>query len=357
MNIDSIKKYIKNRPKLECLYMAMQAIKDQNLASQMVGVKRNPNNLIVTHYGEEHSDKIIYYILFDENAKFNGFCSLFRQTLMHLAYAEELCLTPVVCYGPNSLYFDESINDCRNAFEYYFEPVSTIDSSEVLKSKNVVVSKGADAGAFGTTGAYSVPEEEIDFLSTVCRKYIRVNTNTREVFWHEMQSIITGGSTLGVHVRATDFNKGYNRHPVVVTPEEYLDKTKEVYRDFGYEKVFLATDDERIIDIFKKEFSDKLFYYTDIYRSRDGEAIHYGNNNVERQHHKYNLGLEIIKDFYTLGYCEGLIAGNSNVSMCSRIIKKSIDEKYRTIHIIDKGVNHNMHETRSKFNSMLKERK
>ena len=127
-----------------------------------------------------------------------------------------------------------------------------------------------------------------------------------------------------------------------------------VYAEHGYKKVFLATDDERIIDIFKNEFQDNLFYYKGIYRSPDGEAIHYGNHKIERDHHKYNLGLEIIKDFYTLGHCAGLIAGNSNVSMCSRIVKKSQGDEYRTLDIIDKGTNHNMHETRNKFGSMRK---
>ena len=357
VNIDGVKTYIKSHPKLECIYMCIKAMGKNNLAQQIININRSPDNVFIHHFGEKNSNKIVYYILFDEKARFNGFCSLYRLTLMYLAYAESRNFVPVVCYGPNTLYYDDSIKTSDNAFEYFFNPVSSLKCKDVLESKNVVFSKGADAGAFGTTNAYSVPDEELELLAKYRKKYIELNSTVKDLFWKEMESIISGRATLGVHVRATDFNKGYNRHPVVVTPEEYLEKTIEVYEKNNYKKVFLATDDERIINLFSISFGEALVYYKDIYRSTDGEAIHYGSQKAEREHHKYKLGLEIIKDFYTLGYCAGLIAGNSNVSMCARILKKSLDEEYRTIDIIDKGTNHNLHETRSKLNSMLKNTK
>ena len=357
MNIDKAKQFIKEHPKLECLYMCIKAMGRNNLAQQMINVKRSPDNVFFHHYGEKNTDKIIYYILFDKDARFNGFCSLYRLTLMYLAYAESRNFIPVVYYDTNTLYYDESIKESQNAFEYYFSMTSDISHKDVLKSKNVIISKGADAGEFGTTNAYSVPELEIETLAVYRKKYIHLNPTVKSLFWSEMKSIISGDNTLGVHVRATDFNKGFNRHPIVVTPEEYLKKTKQVFKENNYDKVFLATDDEKIINLFESEFGEALFYYKDTYRSRDGEAIHYGNQKIEREHHKYLLGIEIIKDFYTLGYCAGLIAGNSNVSMCARIIKRSLDEEYKTLDIIDKGTNHNMHETRSRFNSMLKDDK
>lgn len=354
MDISLIKNYVKKNPRLECLYMTVKALRDIDLAKKMVGVKRSPNNLILNHYGKENPDKIIYYILFDEEARYNGFCSLYRQMLLHLAYAEDLNLVPVICFGPNSLYYDRTITECTNAFDYFFEPVSKISSDEAKKSKNVIISKGADAKPFGTTDSYLISDNEIYFLSNFCRKYIKLNSKTKDLFWDDMKIIINGGSTLGVHVRATDFNVGYNRHPVVVSPKEYLEKTKQIYASQGFKKVFLATDDKSIVELFKNEYNDNLCYYSDTYRSNDGSAIHYGKQDIVREHHKYRLGLEIIRDFYTLGHCAGLIAGNSNVSICARIIKKSLTEEYRFLEIIDKGVNHNMHETRGLLHSMLK---
>ncbi len=354
MNIDGLKKAVKSNPRLECFYMCMKSIKDKEIAKEMVGTKRSPNNLIVRTFGQENADKFIYYILLDESARFNGFCSLYRLVLMHLAYAESMMLTPVVCFGKNTLYFESSFEGSTNAFEYFFEPVSNIPYETVLCSKRVILAKGADAGAFGTTEAYAVPQEEINFLAPYLKKYIHLKNEIKALFCSDLQNIIAGNATLGVHVRATDFNKGYNRHPHVVSPEEYLEKTSQIFEKNEYKKVFLATDDEFVVHLFKERFGNNLLYFPDTYRSQNGEAIHYGKIQESRKYHKFMLGLEIIKDFYTLGYCAGLIAGNSNVSMCSRIIKKSLGEEYKTLEIIDKGINHNMHETRGKFNSMLK---
>ena len=353
MNIDNLKKKIKSSPKLECIYMTFKAMKNEELAKQMVGTKRNPDSLIVNHFGTKNPNKYIYCVVLDDDARFNGFCSLYRMTLMYLAYAENMMMTPVVYWGANTLYYDESIS-AKNVFDYYFRPVSKVDYSEALKSKFVINSKPADAGVYGTTGGYSVPEEEIQQLALYVNKYIFLKEEVKQKFWKELENITDGGKTLGVHVRATDFNKGYNRHPVVVTPAEYLEETKKEMQNKLYEKVFLATDDNSVIDLFKNEFGEKLYYYENTFRSTTGEAIHYGNQSTQRKHHKYQLGLEIIKDFYTLGFCSGLIAGNSNVSMCSRIIKESTGESYLSLNIIDKGTYHNMRETRNKFNSMLK---
>lgn len=62
---------------------------------------------------------------------------------------------------------------------------------------------------------------------------------------------------------------------------------------------------------------------------------------IERVEHKYLLGLEVVRDMYALSYCNGLIAGLSQVSICSRIVKKSRKEEYEYLKIIDHGLNNN----------------
>ena len=138
--------------------------------------------------------------------------------------------------------------------------------------------------------------------------------------------------------------------------KEYLEITKKIFKQYGFKKVFLATDDENVVKLFEEYFGRNLYYYEDTYRSVDGKAIHYNNENVNRKFHKFLLGLEIIKDFYTLGMCAGIIAWNSNVSMCARIIKASTEKKYIVMKIIDKGINHNFKETRNIWMPMIKKR-
>lgn len=354
MLVDKIKTLIKNHPRLEACYMLLDAIKDETKAKRIVGLKRDPYTIIMKSYGDNHPNDNIYYINYDEEYKVNGFCSIYRFVLLHLAFADDINMKSIVRWGENTLYYDKSITNCHNAFEYYFNPVSDVSSKEVMECKHVVMSKPLDASAFGTVTNYTIPDSEFEFLGSILKKYVHLNNNIRNMFWDEMLGIVEGGKTLGVHVRATDYNKGYNRHPKIVTPEEYLYYTQEAVKEHNFEKVFLATDDENVITLFCNKFGEKLVYYHDIYRSKNGEAIHYGNDHVKRDHHKFLLGLEILKDFYTLGHCAGLIAGISNVSMCARIVKASTGEQYVYKNIINKGVNHNFHETRSFFKPMIK---
>ncbi len=357
MNIDDIKKVVKKNPRLECLYLCLASLKSEDLCKKIIAVKRDPYNLTVKKFGELEPDRWVYYIDFDEAYKFNGFCSLYRLVLLHLAYADDLQMVPVVNWGKNTLYYDDQIIETGNAFEYYFDPVSDVDCKKVMSCRRVTISKGADANAFGTTQGYTIPEEEVTIAALYSSKYVQLRQDIKNLFWGEMQEIISGDKTLGVHVRATDYNKGYNRHPVAVTPEEYLKISRQAMKDYGFKKIFLATDDETVIQLFQHEFGEALLFYKDTYRSKNGEAIHYGKHEINREHHKFLLGLEIIKDFYTLGFCAGLIAGNSNVSMCAKIINHSNSEAYQYINIIDKGVNHNFKETRSLFGSMIKNKR
>jgi hypothetical protein len=68
-------------------------------------------------------------------------------------------------------------------------------------------------------------------------------------------------------------------------------------------------------------------------------AIGFLPNN--RMHHKYKLGLEVLRDMHTLAKCQGFICGLSQVSICAQIQKISNNEKFDFLHVIDKGINKN----------------
>lgn len=351
MNLDNLKMFIKKHPRLDSFLFIISNISNKEICKDIIGLKRNPYLIKIDKCGLLNPENLIYFINFDENYSVNGFCSLYRSLLLQLSYADDLNFLPVVYWGENNLYFDEEFKDSSNVFEYYFKPLNDITVDEVLNSKHVIVSKPANENALGTAAGYKFSDDEMRFLSVVNKKYIKLNDRILTYFGDIFKKTLSH-KVLGVHVRATDFNKGYNRHPVVVTPYEYLEATKKVADRYDY--IFLATDDEKVCQLFISEFKDKLIYYKDTYRSKDGEAIHYGNENVKRPQHKYLLGMEILRDFYTLGYCTGLIAGHSNVSVCARIIRYSQESYYDYVNIIDKGINHNMHETRSIFKPMIK---
>lgn len=89
----------------------------------------------------------------------------------------------------------------------------------------------------------------------------------------------------------------------------------------------------------KKAFGSKLLFYSDVKRTSEQQSVAFSDS--RRKNHHFRLGLEVLRDAYTLAMCDGLIAGVSQVSICSEIVKKSKGEKYTYKKICDKGVYHN----------------
>ena len=58
----------------------------------------------------------------------------------------------------------------------------------------------------------------------------------------------------------------------------------------------------------------------------------------ERENHHYKLGLEVLRDMYTLSCCNGIIAGLSNVSIFARIVKLSRGCDFEFMNYLNKGI-------------------
>ena len=150
------------------------------------------------------------------------------------------------------------------------------------------------------------------------------------------------GRILAVHVRGTDFKQHYNGHPVQVSIEEYCQAAAKLFYDKHYEKVFLATDDLDAVERFQKEFGSRLLFYRDVVRSKGNDTVMHSLS--ERENHHYLLGVEVLRDVYSMAQCDGLVAGLSQVSYAARIQKKSVGEEYGDLVILDKGINYHQKE-------------
>ena len=76
-----------------------------------------------------------------------------------------------------------------------------------------------------------------------------------------------------------------------------------------------------MLDQFKAAFGDKLIYYDDVIRST-GTVMNCFIEK-EKENHHYLLGLEIIRDVYTLAACNGFVCGMSYVQFYCPGFKES----------------------------------
>lgn len=345
-HLRKIKEYLKKNDLMRYSVVCLKMCRDRQFRNKLISLYDTPDVLLFRHMGEENTTENIYMIYCDNPTR--GFFSLFNLVLDGLQFADYYHMTPVVEWGPSTLFHEEGgIDGIQNSFEYYFKQPGGISVASARASQNVVfyeyVHRKLSIPHFNITvgGSLTDAQETEAYLAKraeIIRKYIRFSDHVKCYLEDAAEMLVHGQVTLGVHVRGTDMHAGYNGHAKVVLPGDYLTAAKKAFSSGKFDKIFLATDEASVITLFEQEFGDRLIYFKDTLRSEDGQALHFSSS--MRAHHQYQLGLEVLRDMYTLSICDGLIASISNVSLAARMMKKSYRKEYTHVEILSNGINH-----------------
>lgn len=318
---------------------------------------QNPDFLEMKTYGREYVGQTIYQV--EERGAGVGFFAEFGVTLIELYFAYERGFIPYVHWGKDYLYYEpDGIDGEKNAFLYFFQPVSEVKSIEkachVIKTQE---SHYVQVKALFDAVSYDVSDEYIDAMALMVKKYIRYNEQTQKYLEDEYNKLLGNGKVLGVHFRGTDFRKGYNNHPIPVQIEQEIEKVKELLDKSKYDKIFLATDEQKAVERFRGVFGDKVCIYEDTFRDTGtDESIAFSE--AERKQHHYLLAREVLRDQYTLTRADGLVCGYSNVTFIARAMRKAWFEKnWEDFELIDNGLYHNNNIFSQSQNSKIRKRK
>lgn len=301
----------------------------------------NPDFLELHHLGSEYEGCIVYYA--EETGSGVGFFAELGMTLIKLYFADERGLVPYVHWGEKYVYYEpDGVNGEKNAFLHYFKPVSVIRSVEA--ACHVVYQApwhcNQVKALYGAV-SYDVSDDYIDAMARMLEKYIQYNEETLTYLRTEYNKLLGDRKTLAVHYRGTDFNKGYNNHPVPVQVEQEIEKVREFLNQKDYEQVFLATDENAVVRRFQEEFGALVKVYEDTFRD-DGSGESVAFSKSERANHHYKLGLEVLRDQYTLTQCEGIICGYSNITFIARVMRRAwFDREWEDYCLINNGLFHN----------------
>ena len=300
----------------------------------------------INHYGVLNPKRVIYFIA--EDNKDLGFFAMYRYWIEYLYFADICDYLPVIRSGPNFPYQEKGkVNGTNNPFEYYFIQPASVSVQNAKISRNVV---NADAVhrqmveliLTGKHSNYKVNKRYMSMMAYIVNKYMRFNEITWEYISNGLKELnIVGEKILGVHIRGTDFRSGYYNHPVYVKEQEYFNEIDSLLDRKQYSKIFIATDDLRILYNFRQKYGNRVCFYDDIKRNNKNQSVAFSKD--ERSNHNYLLGLEVIRDMYTLSMCWDLVAGVSQVAICARINKMARTENSEDLKIIDNGLNENNH--------------
>lgn len=349
---EKVKKYIissqKKHRRIYFIAFCLRKIYDK----EFVDLILNRDNIIyLDNFGNKNKDLNIYFI--DIKSSGMGFGAYFRWT-MHILYeADILNFVPVIRFGEGCPYKEDDIFlKTENPFEYYFLQPSDLSVNDVYKSSNVFIFKcwsliriDKVLGLIKSkddlpVGYQNITENYLNTLGLIVKKYINLNTITAQYINNSMKNIFPENwhkrKILAVHVRGTDFSLHWDQHPNIVSAEEYFNIIDKAISENGFEYIFLATDDSDRLELFIKRYNNKLIYFKDVHRSNGIVNVSFAKN--DREHNNYLNGLECLRDIYVMSYCNGLVAGLSQVSVCARIVNRSLNKKFEYEKIIDKGI-------------------
>lgn len=336
----NLKSYIKKHPKLYYLALCVYKCNDKKFRKFCLDYKENPRIIHFEYLGNENPDKNIYLIRVGNSAV--GMFSLCIWTLRFLEFADRFHLTPIISWSEKVAYFRKGgVNGIYDPYEYYFKQPAGLSIDGITKSYNIAVNRQQDRAYGNVADSYDFSVNEINRLSVIWNKYIKLQTNIEQDINERITKLFNGEKIIGVHVRGADWRKmKISGHPITASEEEYIKVVEKVRKKYGYSKVFLATDSEDTIEKFRNAFGNKLLYFSEIKRTsvNSSSLVIFDESNDP-----YQLGFEILLDAFALAKCEAFIAGVSYVSYGVQIIKKSNKEEFQYLKIIDRGLQKKSH--------------
>ena len=326
--IKAIKEKLKNDKKLYVIY---RALKYKEYSEYCFDYYKNGQIFRFQKYGEEYPGKNIYYI--HEGSSAQGFFSILTWTLRRLEVAEKFGFTPVVTWDVDS---PVNANQHPNPFLLYFSPVSEIDYQLAEKGDSVAYARQFDCAYGSPAGSYEFTQDEIRRLAKIFGKYINIRPDVMQQLNKDITALVDFNceKVLGVHVRGADWRKVQLKgHPIAFTEQDYLDAASDIMENNSYDKVFLATDSESTISLFREKFGDKLVMFSAL-RTQEGDSslVIFDKNNDA-----FQMSYEVLRDAYTLASCESLLCGLSYVSYIARIMKQSTGLGFTELRVLDKG--------------------
>ncbi len=287
----------------------------------------------VIHPGNDMYGKIIFCI--DEaSTQYSGFFSVLNNIVSGLCLCDRYGFIPLIGFHHSELYCKTGSE--TDFFDSYFDR-TVLPAVSASDAFNLIRSKPEHLSLLGTNRIYDQDNPLIKEFSSVIKNYLRYNPATEDYLNNNVAGTIRAHKTLGVHVRGTDYKKGYRGHARIVLPQEYLEHTVLTMKSGLYDRVFLATDEEDTVELFKREFGSNLIV-NEVFRAKGETSIGIHCLNDDRLDHKHLLGLEVLSDMNCLAQCDGLIAGISGVSFHAMLNKVAMGTKYDTFEIIDKGL-------------------
>lgn len=285
--------------------------------------------------GKENLDKTFYII-----RRRDQYCGIFSHIMTALAQIDKEIKhgrIPVIDMQNNfNIYLNPEQIGRENAWEFYFEQPFNIGLEDIKKSKHIIIGAGDIPPMFPYLDMDFLEEKtgEINYWRKLMHTYVRLNEDTKKSVQEVQDSLFKKDERiLGVLGRGTDYTaqKPLN-HPVQPDPRELLDKAMEIFEKKKCDKIFLATEDKQIYDLFKERLGNKLIIYHSHFLEYRGGAV--GKEDYLNNKNRKEAGLNYLTEIYLLSKCQCLCAGRTSGTVGALLFT----EGYEYVYLFDLGI-------------------
>ena len=299
-------------------------------------------------FGTLHQDTIFYVIRSIKGdspfyiGPVHNLLANYFYVLSHLQYAKIKGYIPIVDQQNYPVYncMPYPINGTLNAWEYFWQQPCDVSLEKVYCSKCVVLSQqswfgqwdmGYDISNYTNTDIitqYHQLSESVP-LNPTTAQYVQ---QAKDRLFVKGQRILGICYRFGGHAKNAKQGQG---HPISPEIDDLLSVTRQRFHQWGMEKIFLASDEETIIDSFRAEFHEQLIV---IPRNRMQAGCQYDLQHPNRMYEKSNLyetTLSYLTEMELLASCDALI-GSVNSGLRYAIIRKN--GRYEHMDILDRGL-------------------
>ena len=282
------------------------------------------------HYGKDNPDKT-FYVINSASTKL-GLYAYVLTFSGRINEAIQKGYIPVIdLQNRKNTYLEDSEVGKVNAWEFYFEQPGGVSLDDIRTSKNVIIGSGEPPKEYPMKSMeFLTDQSKITYWHELFTKYIRLNAASKEyvetcynnIFPHD------GERVCGVLARGTDYImlRPY-QHPIQPEPDEIIRKTKEVMEQEHCEYVYLATEDNKIYEMFKAVFGDKLLSMNvQRFASTDNKLI--SDVIKEKKYDRRQQGMEYLTTIELLARCNCLVAGRAGGSVAAMVLAGGYEYAY-----------------------------
>ncbi|MBR9776537.1 MAG: hypothetical protein GYB55_16560 [Cytophagales bacterium] len=232
-----------------------------------------------------------------------GFFSLFLQVIYGIAFAKKYGLPHYVDFSNVNYAYSGQQNDQKrgNFWEHFFDQIAINSTDTLLLNHQYEVYPLRIWNRKHHRFLHQIMKEGLKFKPSL---KLEIDNIKCEIA-HE--------KVLGVHFRKTD-------HFMEVAPADESVFFQKIKKNFSaYDKIFIATDDQQLLERLKNEFSPKIIAH-DFVRSHGEIPIH----NNEAYKDGLRLAKEALLDCISLSYCKELILSPSNLSYAALVFNPEV---------------------------------